>query len=311
MIVPLDEIADLLRSPLNKTAPVELSFEGKELKRAWSSAVDFQIALGKPVLIDFPASVCKEEWFENNKINYSPIGHRSNALRKIKGSISGTPSVSKKKIKHFESLLDSRPTVLIVGSGTIGAGCEQLYSSPNTKLICFDIYPSELTQFIADAHSIPLKDECVDGVIVQAVLEHVLDPEKVVSEIRRVLRPGGIVYAETPFMQQVHEGRYDYTRFTELGHRWLFRDFESIHRDILGGPGLSLYWSTRYFFRAVIRNKKIADVMSLPALLFSLCDRLIPRKHQVEGANGVLFIGRKGIESVTVKQIASEYLAED
>ncbi|CAH2407660.1 hypothetical protein MES5069_620012 [Mesorhizobium escarrei] len=34
-------------------------------------------------------------------------------------------------------------------------------------------------------------------------------------------------------MQQVHEGAYDFTRFTELGHRWLFRRFETISRGAL------------------------------------------------------------------------------
>ena len=36
----------------------------------------------------------------------------------------------------------------------------------------------------------------------------------------------GIVYAETPFMQQVHEGAYDFTRYTVLGHRYLFKKFK-------------------------------------------------------------------------------------
>ena len=51
-----------------------------------------------------------------------------------------------------------------------------------------------------------LADASVDGVIVQAVLEHVLDPRTVAAEVERVLRPRGMVYAETPLMQQVHEG---------------------------------------------------------------------------------------------------------
>ncbi|WP_027186563.1 class I SAM-dependent methyltransferase [Desulfovibrio inopinatus] len=42
--------------------------------------------------------------------------------------------------------------------------------------------------------SIPLEDESVDVVISFAVLEHVRDPEKCISEIRRVLRPGGFSF---------------------------------------------------------------------------------------------------------------------
>jgi len=56
-----------------------------------------------------------------------------------------------------------------------------------------------------------------DAVWIQAVLEHVLDPVRVVAEIHRVLRPGGLVYSEIPFMQEVHEGAYDFTRFRLSG----------------------------------------------------------------------------------------------
>ncbi len=85
------------------------------------------------------------------------------------------------------------------------------------RIAAFDIYYSANVQFIADAHSILLRDASVDAVVIQAVLEHVLDPQQVVDEIWRVLKPSGLVYAETPFLQHVHEGAYDFTRFTESG----------------------------------------------------------------------------------------------
>src|SRR5205823_1246671 len=111
----------------------------------------------------------------------------------------------------------ANPTILVVGGGTVGSGTDALYRDPAVRLIAFDVYGSPMTQLIADGHQIPLRDESVDAVLVQAVLEHVLDPAKVVAEIHRVLRPNGIVYAETPFLQQVHEAAYDFTRFTESG----------------------------------------------------------------------------------------------
>ena len=74
-----------------------------------------------------------------------------------------------------------------------------------------------------------------DAVICQAVLEHVLEPASAVSEIHRVLRRDGLVYAETPFMQQVHERAYDFSRFTQSGHRWLFRRFSEISAGPIGG----------------------------------------------------------------------------
>ena len=43
----------------------------------------------------------------------------------------------------------------------------------------------------------------------------------------------GVVYAETPFLQAVHEGPWDFTRFTESGHRWLFRAFERLDSGVV------------------------------------------------------------------------------
>ena len=97
----------------------------------------------------------------------------------------------------------------------------------------------------------PLQSNSFDGVWIQAVLEHVVEPSKVVSEIYRVLKTHGIVYAETPFMQQVHEGAYDFTRYTVLGHRYLFKDFEMIGIGGNKGPELVLAWAFRYFVWAL------------------------------------------------------------
>ena len=105
---------------------------------------------------------------------------------------------------------------------------EPFYPEPRIALVAFDIYASPQVQFVADAHHIPLEDGCFDAVIVQAVLEHVLEPGRVVAEIYRVLKPNGLVYAETPFLQHVHEGAYElFTRFTESGHRYLFSGISS------------------------------------------------------------------------------------
>lgn len=51
---------------------------------------------------------------------------------------------------------------------------------------------------IGQGESIPLDDESVDMVVSDNVLEHLAEPVVVFSEIRRVLRPGGIFLAKTP-----------------------------------------------------------------------------------------------------------------
>lgn len=52
-----------------------------------------------------------------------------------------------------------------------------------------------------------------------------VNPYRCINEVYRVLNENGIVYASTPFMLQVHMGKFDFTRFTHSGHRRLFRNF--------------------------------------------------------------------------------------
>ena len=174
-------------------------------------------------------------------------------------------------------------------------------------LISFDVYASPATQFVGDGHSIPLADGSVDGVIVQAVLEHVLEPTIVAHEIHRVLRTGGIVYADTPFLQQVHEGAYDFTRFTDSGHRFLFRRFERIDSGTVAGAGTALRWSVDYFVRALTRSVPLGRIVSLCFFWLSYLDRFLDPKHSVDGASSVFFLGRKTAEPITGADIIDYY----
>ena len=185
------------------------------------------------------------------------------------------------------------PRILVIGGGTVGDGLEALYADERVDLIAFDVYASTNVQLVADGHRIPLADGCVDGVIIQAVLEHVLEPAVVVGEIHRVLRDGGVVYADTPFMQQVHEGPYDFTRFTESGHRYLFRDFEQVESGQVAGAGTSLRWSINYFVRALTRSVTLGRIAGLAFFWLSHVDRFLDPRHSLDGANSVYFLGRK------------------
>lgn len=70
---------------------------------------------------------------------------------------------------------------------------------------------------------IPLKDSCLDGILLNSVLEHLRYPEKFFAEGLRVLKPGGKIYISVPFIALEHEVPYDFQRPTRFGlERWLF-----------------------------------------------------------------------------------------
>lgn len=76
----------------------------------------------------------------------------------------------------------------------------------------------------SSADALPVDDASVDAVLLTQVLEHVRRPAGVLSEIARVLRPGGSLYATVPLVWELHEEPHDYWRFTVHGLRALLED---------------------------------------------------------------------------------------
>jgi len=86
-----------------------------------------------------------------------------------------------------------------------------------------------------------IKDESMDVVFCLEVLEHVRNPGKAISEISRVLKPGGRVVGSTPFIFPIHDAPNDYYRFTEHGVRYLFDRFREEQLQQRNGFFASIY----------------------------------------------------------------------
>ena len=263
---------------------------------------------GQPALIDFADSVIDREGL-TARAGASPL-RRGNRLRHwVRRTAYGENPVASGNADRLLALLNpvADPVLLIIGGGEHGVGTGALRDAPVLRRAVFDIYATPATDFVADAHAIPLADASVDAVWIQAVLEHVLDPHRVAGEIHRVLRPDGLVYAETPFMQQVHEGAYDFTRFTESGHRWLFRRFALLDSGAVSGLGTSLIWAIRALMTGLTRSRKAGEALTLPFFWLRLLDRAGPRGLNADGASGVFFLGRRSDGAITPRQAIEFY----
>ena len=112
-------------------------------------------------------------------------------------------------------------------------------------MINLELAPGPQVDVAGDGHALPFADGSLDAVIAEAVLEHARDPGRVVSEIGRVLAPGGSVCAAVPFLQPYHPSPLDLHRWTLDGFEALFSAFEIVDSGSCAGPTASLHWILR------------------------------------------------------------------
>jgi SAM-dependent methyltransferase len=184
----------------------------------------------------------------------------------------------------------------------LGSGIGQFdhYLSKGVKAINVDISPSiRNLHVIADAHFLPFKGDCFDIVYSIAVLEHVQKPWVVADEICRVLRQGGHVVVELPFLNVIHD-QHDYFRFTDKGIRSLFDEsrFDSILEQVSAGGGSFLSVFFLEYFKQFIPTKYLRALWRLSMryvfCLLKYLDLLIDSSKRLRiTANSFSFIGRK------------------
>ena len=268
----------------------------------------FQCNGSIPILI----SETRTDTVCSTKVDNTYIDRPFEKFTYLKKIIVGESKVTKLNASLFlDELfkLSDNPKLLIIGGAARGSGTEVIWDNKNIDIHSVDIYASNNVDVICDGHYLPLNDCSYDGVWIQAVLEHVCEPLKVVEEIFRVLKKDGVVYAETPFMQQVHEGAYDFTRFTALGHRYLFKKFSLIEYGGIKGPEMVFAWSVRYLVWSLTRSRKIGRIFGIfIGILMRPLKIFVSKKSMYDASSGVFFMGKKNPNlKLTHKDLVSLY----
>lgn len=165
----------------------------------------------------------------------------------------------------------------------IGCGDRWVESklNPQCQYLGLD-YPSTVAlgyqgrpHLFADGQSLPLKDACMDAIVMLDVIEHIPQPAKAVAEATRVLKPGGTLIIQVPFLYPLHDEPYDFQRWTEHGLNELMRahGLECQRIDHHGAPietatALGAIALTKAVLDA-LRNKRLS-VLFAPLLISAI-----------------------------------------
>lgn len=199
--------------------------------------------------------------FENQRLNYH--GERSFSLDGImQNQISALIPR-----QHYTKVLD------------YGAG-----NMPYRHLISCDEYigvdisqniNGDIDHLIVPGDQLPLTSKSFDLIIILDVLEHVQDPDFILSEIRRLIKPNGCVIITTPFLYREHEMPNDFVRYTSNGIIALLnRGGASIVK--INKLGNVYYTLLSLFLERGIANGEVSSISILGRLLNRAVSFLIP-----------------------------------
>ena len=185
---------------------------------------------------------------------------------------------------HRRAILQALRTELPRFFGTVlDIGCGRM---PYKSLVLAP--PSRATKYIGldlnnniyqkpdlewDGKTIPFTDDFIDCVMATEVFEHCPQPQAVMSEIHRVLKPNGFLFFTVPFLWPLHDVPHDEYRCTPFALRRLLLSagFEKIALQALGGWDASLaqmigLWARRRPLSPA--KRKLLSAVATPVVRF-------------------------------------------
>jgi len=141
-----------------------------------------------------------------------------------------------------------------------------------------------------DGTNFPYESLSFDSVLCNQVLEHVFNPEQFLSEIHRVLKPGGKMLLTVPFVWDEHEQPNDYARYSSFGLAALLErnGFKVLIHKKLGADASTLFQlANAYFYKlsrrwpTPVRFFFTVSAMALLNIFGIVAGRLLPRNEDL------------------------------
>lgn len=105
---------------------------------------------------------------------------------------------------------------------------------------------------------LPIESAIADTVLSFSVMEHLSEPQKMLSEAYRILKPGGSMILQVPWQWSIHEAPYDFFRYTPYGLRLMLEraGFVDIKVQAQAGFFTMMVMKINYFSKRCVRGPK-------------------------------------------------------
>jgi SAM-dependent methyltransferase len=205
-----------------------------------------------------------------------------------------------------------KKTLPLLGGKLLDIGCghkpyKSIFLSEGSKVteylgmdMCDNRSYDNKPEICWDGKIIPLPENSVDCAIATEVLEHCPDPDGLLAEAYRVLKPGGIFLVTVPFFWMLHEVPYDEYRYTPFALRRHIEKNKFIVMELtaLGGWNASMAQMMANWIYFGIDNTRQKRILKL--FLFPIFKMLVKKdKIPVKFDTGQMITG---IACVAVKQ---------
>jgi SAM-dependent methyltransferase len=183
----------------------------------------------------------------------------------------------------------------------VGAG-ETRYG---TDVVNMEIDPGPGIDVVGVAEFLPFATRSCEGVILMAVLEHVQDADKTLSEAARVLDEGGRLLVDVPFIQGYHPSPGDYRRYTEQGLRTEVERFGFTVEDsgVAVGPASAMTWITAEFLALLLSGRSASayrvarNITSLIASPIKYADYWLERHPKADRIPSAVWVLARRVDS--------------
>ncbi|MDD3505135.1 MAG: methyltransferase domain-containing protein [Sulfurimonas sp.] len=123
---------------------------------------------------------------------------------------------------------------------------------------------------VADLNrQLAIADSVADTIVSFSVMEHLCEPQTFLNESYRIVKKGGVMILQVPWMWHVHEAPHDYFRYTPYGLKYMFEKagFEEIHVQPTTGFFTMWFLKMNYFSLKWIKGSKIRKSVTKACLI--------------------------------------------